>query len=66
MGKGLWDKLFSGGCFQEEFWLTPAPSNDTFICIIWSQEMSLGDRDLETSKQKRAMLELQLRTLVWV
>lgn len=59
---GEWrgDRLFLGGCFQEEFWLTPAPSNDMFICNIWSQEPSLGDRDLETRKQKKARLELKL------
>lgn len=59
LGERQGDRLFLGGCFQEEFWLTLAPSNDMFTCNIWSQELSLGDRDLETSKQKEGK-ELKL------
>lgn len=33
--------------------LAPALSQDMFICNIWSQDTSLGDRDLGTSKQKK-------------
>lgn len=47
-------------CFQEEFWPTPAWSNDMFICNVWSQEISLGDRELVTSTQKEASFALNL------
>jgi len=59
-GERRGDRLSTGNCFRQEFWPTPAPSNDVFICNIWSQETSLGDRDLETRKQKKARLELKL------